>query len=133
MPKGGLLHAHLDSTVRADVLLRLALEQPSMHVRMASPSLSASTLKTVLPEFRALPEDQWTTTASITGTAYTANTWVPIQNARSNFGAELGGPNGFDRWVIDALMIDPSEAYGTHNTTAKVRRKYESLARSMNF
>lgn len=123
MPKGGLLHAHLDSTVRADVLLRLALEQPAIHVRMASPSLSASTLKTVLPEFRALPKDEWTTTVSITGAAYTASTWVPIQNARSNFGAELGGPNGFDRWVIDALMIDPSEAYGTHNTTAKVRKK----------
>lgn len=98
-----------------------------MHVRMPSASLSASTLKTVLPEFRALPKDQWTTTGSITDPAYAPNTWVPVQNARSNFGAELGGSSGFDRWVIDALMIDPSEAYGTHNTTAKVRDKELSV------
>ncbi|KAI0636429.1 Metallo-dependent hydrolase [Trametes polyzona] len=126
MPKGGLLHAHLDSTVRADVLLRLALEQPAMHVRVASSALGSGALRIILPEFRALPKSEWTNNESITASTYVANTWVPIQNARNNFGAELGGPNGFDRWVIDALMIDPSEAYGTHNTTAKIWEKFNS-------
>ncbi|KAH9848878.1 Metallo-dependent hydrolase [Lenzites betulinus] len=126
MPKGGLLHAHLDATVRADILLRLALEQPAIHVRVSSGAVSAKTLVTALPEFRALPKDEWTTAASITDTAYVQNTWVPLHNARNNFSAEFGGRIGFDRWVIDSLMIEPSEAYGTHNTTAKIWQKFAS-------
>ncbi|KAI0351477.1 Metallo-dependent hydrolase [Trametes cingulata] len=125
MPKGGLLHAHLDATVRADVLLRLALEQPAMHVRTSDP-LTPSTLKTVLPQFRALPKAEWTTSPSLTNDLYSPGSWVPIKNARDNFSLELGGPMGFDRWVIDALMINPSEAYGTHNTTAKIWEKFNS-------
>ncbi|KAI0374656.1 Metallo-dependent hydrolase [Pilatotrama ljubarskyi] len=125
MPKGGLLHAHLDATVRVDVLLRLALEQPAMHVR-TSELLTPSTLKTILPEFRALPKAEWTSTESLTESLYSPGSWVPIKNARNNFSLQLGGPMGFDRWVIDALMINPSEAYGTHNTTAKIWEKFQS-------
>ena len=120
MPKGGLLHAHLDATVRVDVLLKLALEQPAMHVRASGP-LTANNLKTVLPRFRALPKTQWTTTASLTDTQYVLDSWVPIKNARENFSKSLGGPEGFDKWVFGCLQINPSEAYGTHNTTSKVR------------
>ncbi|KAI0695871.1 Metallo-dependent hydrolase [Cerioporus squamosus] len=125
MPKGGLLHAHLDATVRADTLLGLAMKQPAIHVR-APGNLSAGNFKTVLPEFRALPEAQWTQHPSITDPSYEPNTWVPIQNARKNFSDALGGPEGFDHWVVGALMIEPAEAYGTHNSTAKIWEKFES-------
>ena len=57
MPKGGLLHAHVDATVRVDKLLKLAMEQPAMHVR-ASGVLSSSNLKAVLPHFFSLPKSQ---------------------------------------------------------------------------
>lgn len=119
MPKGGLLHAHLDATVRADVLLRLALKHPAMHVRTVG-LVSQGSLQTVLPEFRALPKQEWTQAASITDPRYVLDTWVPLQNARNNFSEGAGGIEGFDRWVISSLMINPSEAYGTHNTTSKV-------------
>ena len=119
MPKGGLLHAHLDATVRVDILLRLALQQPAMHVRVSN-CLTSSTLGAILPEFRALPKQDWTTTTSLTDPSYSPGQWVPLQNARNNFSPNMGGPEGFERWVIDALMINPSEAYGTHTTTAKV-------------
>ena len=120
MPKGGLLHAHLDATVRVDVLLKLALEHPAIHVR-APGELFATNFKAVLPEFQALPKAEWTTIASLTDTKYPPGSWVPLRNARANFAQALRGPEGFDKWVFGALMIDPSEAYGTHNTTAKVR------------
>ena len=119
MPKGGLLHAHLGATVRADVLLRLALKHNAMHVRTPG-SLSTENLKTLLPQFCALPVRERTKTVSLTDAQYVPDTWVPIQNARNNFSEALGGPDGFDRWVISSLMINPSEAYGTHNTTSKV-------------
>ncbi|KAI0658804.1 Metallo-dependent hydrolase [Cubamyces menziesii] len=125
MPKGGLLHAHLDATVRVDVLLDFAMQQPAMHVRV-SDRLTSGTLKTILPEFRALPKQDWTTAPSLTDPSYSPGDWVPLQNARNNFSPDMDGPEGFDRWVIDALMINPSEAYGTHNTTAKIWEKFQS-------
>jgi len=118
MPKGALLHAHLDATVNVPVLLDLALKQPAIHVR--SPTvLNASNLKSTLPQFEALPQHTTTNVVSLTDAKYSPDTWVPIKQAREIFDPQLGGPEGFDRWVTGALTIDPSEAYGTHNTVTK--------------
>ena len=119
MPKGALLHAHLDATVNARFLLDLALQHPFLHVRVAQP-LSAANLKTNLPEFRALPAEEFTSHASLTDAAYPVGAWVPLQNARRAFAPELGGEAGFDQWVIGSMTIDPGEAYDTYNTVEKV-------------
>ncbi|KAG6862093.1 hypothetical protein C0995_007223 [Termitomyces sp. Mi166 len=54
MPKGALLHCHLDATVNAAVLLKLALKQPALHVRVPK-QLTAATIGSLLPTFKALP------------------------------------------------------------------------------
>lgn len=123
MPKGALLHAHLDATVNSEFLLQLALKQPALHVRVSQP-ISVSNVGSILPEFRALPRDQFSSTPSVTEASYEPGTWVSIQNARAAFDSSLGGPEGFDRWVIGSLMINPTEAYHTHNTITKVQVIY---------
>ncbi|KXN92283.1 Adenosine deaminase CECR1-A [Leucoagaricus sp. SymC.cos] len=126
MPKGALLHAHLDATVDASYLLELALKEPAIHVRVPEP-LTAQNIGTTLPEFQPLPVESYNfESVSLTSSAYTANTWVSIARARETFDPSLGGPAGFDKWVIDAMMIRPSEAYGTHNTVYKIWRKFTS-------
>jgi adenosine deaminase CECR1 len=120
MPKGALLHAHLEATVNADVLLRLALQQPAIHVSTSQP-INASTIASTLPEFKALPQDQFSDGVGLTEHSYKANDWVSICKARETFDQELGGPLGFDKWVTSALTINPNEAYRTHNTVPKVR------------
>lgn len=119
MPKGALLHAHLDATVNASFLLQLALQQPAIHVRASTP-INATTISSTLPEFMALSPAHFSDGPGLTEASYTANEWVPINKARETFDAELGGPHGFDKWVIGALTINPNEAYNTHNTVAKV-------------
>lgn len=121
MPKGALLHAHLDATVNASFLLELAFKYPQIHMRITEP-LSASNFLTNPPEFRALPEAEFSRVKSLTDSSYTLNTWVSLQNTRENFLEALGGKEGFDKWVIGSMMINPSEAYGTHNTIEKVQR-----------
>jgi hypothetical protein len=120
MPKGALLHAHLDATVNAEFLWELALQQPALHVRAPGP-INLSNLGSMRPEFKALPRDQLSDTASITDASYDG-TWVSIQNAKAAFDASLGGSMGFDKWVIGSMTINPAEAYNTHNTITKVRR-----------
>ncbi|RPD64538.1 Metallo-dependent hydrolase [Lentinus tigrinus ALCF2SS1-7] len=121
MPKGALLHAHLDAMVNARVLLHIALKYPAIHVRTTE-KLTAGNVKATLPEFCPLPEREWTSVKSLTGSGYEPGTWVPLTSAREAFG--FGGPEGFDDWVVAALTINPSEAYVTHNTTDKIWKKF---------
>ncbi|KAF7294760.1 Brix domain-containing protein [Mycena indigotica] len=118
MPKGGLLHAHLDATVDAQTVLRLALQQPALHVR-TSEALTPLNIQ-ILPQFQALTEEQKThSVVALTDTGYQPNTWLALQVARDGF---LGGPTAFDAWAIGAMTINPSEAYQTHNTVDKLHR-----------
>lgn len=119
MPKGGLLHAHLDATVNSKVLLELALQQPAMHVRVDRP-INVDNIKSILPQFLPLPKAQFSALLSITDGSYTPGLWVSMRNARASFDPLLGGPEGFDSWVIDSMTINPTEAYGTHNNAWKV-------------
>lgn len=118
MPKGALLHAHLDAMVNASFLLKLGLEQPAMHIRV-SEALNPSSIRSILPEFKGLPQSHFNRASSITAIDYKPGTWVQIKRARETFELQLGGPEGFDAWVIGALMINPSEAYKTHNSVKK--------------
>ncbi|GJE96443.1 adenosine deaminase-like protein [Phanerochaete sordida] len=129
MPKGALLHAHLDATVNARVLLDLALKYPAIHVQTDA-LLTTSNLDSILPQFCPLPRSEWTEHASLTDQSYESKTWVPLSAARDTFA--FGGPEGFDRWVIGALTISPSEAYRTHNTTVKIWDKFASTFRVAN-
>ncbi|KAJ7582996.1 hypothetical protein C8J56DRAFT_956260 [Mycena floridula] len=125
MPKGGLLHCHLDAMVDVEYLLKLALAERAMHVRVSEP-ITASNIRTILPEFSPLPAHLFSKDeAGIAHAEYTPNTFVPLQIARETFDPELGGPEAFDRFVLDAITINPAEAYGTHNTNAKIWSKFE--------
>jgi adenosine deaminase CECR1 len=120
MPKGALLHAHLDATVNASYLLQLALGHSCMHIRI-NEHISASKNFSNQPEFKPLPENQFSKVKSLADPSYELQTWISLKNARDNFPDELGGKDGFDKWVIGSMAINPSEAYGTHNTIEKVK------------
>ncbi|EMD40416.1 hypothetical protein CERSUDRAFT_111019 [Gelatoporia subvermispora B] len=126
MPKGGLLHAHLDATVNARHLLKLALEQPVMHVSVSS-ALTSDNIGDVLPKFKPVPKENVSDVGSLSDLSYHPGDWIPFRAARDNFSESLGGPEGFDKWVINALMINPIEAYQTHNTTQKIWAKFTSV------
>ncbi|TFY61302.1 hypothetical protein EVJ58_g4596 [Rhodofomes roseus] len=125
MPKGALLHAHLDATVNVDVLLKLALAQPAMHVR-APARLTTSNIAATLPEFKVLSPGAFSTSSSLTDSTYIGGEWVPLYRARETFDESLEGPVGFDNWVKRALTINPSEAYGTHDSPTKIWAKFSS-------
>lgn len=123
MPKGALLHAHLDAMVNVQSLLRLALKHPNIHVR-TSGHVSLQNKGTILPEFRPLGSIRQlgADTASITDAEYAPGEWIPLAHARKAWPEYMGGESGFDKWFVDALRISPAEAYHTHNTTVKVQQ-----------
>lgn len=119
MPKGALLHAHLDAMVDRRFLLDVSLKLPLVHIRVPT-RVTAENLSLVLPEFLALPESECTSAASLTSVDYEPGTWVNIKTAREAFEPTLGGPAGFDAWLLGTVTINPAEAYGTHNSVLKV-------------
>ena len=127
MPKGGLLHSHLDATVNTRLLLKLGLAQPAMHIRVPE-KLTASNLQTVPLEFLALPEHlRSKDKLGLTHEDYVPSTWIQLQVARETFDPKFGGPAGFDDWVENSLTINPAEAYGSHNTVTKVQISLSAL------
>jgi len=119
MPKGALLHAHLDLTVGARTLLDIALRHPAIHI--SSPELiTSANMAFIQPKLRPIPSNSKTSVTSLTDPAYLPNAWVPLATARERFDATLGGPDGFDRWLISKMSINPSDAYITHNNNIRI-------------
>lgn len=119
MPKGGLLHGHLDAIVDNSFLLQLGLAHPNIHIS-APTTLTPLNIKSVLPTFKVLPPDQRSTEGTLSDPGYEPGTWVNAKHARDAFGDEFGGPEGFDSWVLGWMTINPNEAYRTHNSVLKV-------------
>lgn len=119
MPKGGLLHAHLDATVNVQVLLRLLTKHDVYYIAVTNAPLLVDNLASNLPQIEVFPPEYLLTMdTSITSDSYVLGTWVPFNQARQNFA--FGGPEGFDNWLISLMTINPEEAYKTYNTSTKV-------------
>ncbi|VDB96742.1 unnamed protein product [Peniophora sp. CBMAI 1063] len=126
MPKGALLHAHLDACVDKSKLLAFAYEYPQMHIRVAR-GVTPERMADQLPTFAPLAISPFTAGSSAGMSAaqgYVGDTWVPVAEARKAFDPALGGPEGFDKWILDTQMVNPGEAYGTHNSIREIWIKF---------
>ncbi|CAE6421596.1 unnamed protein product [Rhizoctonia solani] len=123
MPKGSLLHLHMEGMGDAKFLLQTALEYPQIHIRIHSAITSDSPLP--LPQFRPLTLDmcaKYANVPSLTSLEYVPGSWVPLHKARSEFA--YGGPEAFDKWVVGTMTINPKEAYVECNTSTKIWEKF---------
>lgn len=119
MPKGGLLHGHLDAMVDNSFLLKLGLSLENLYI--SSPSvLTPENIKTILPTFKYLPPEQRSPNDTLSGPDYVLGTWIVAKSARDNFDVALGGAEGFDAWILGWIGINPNEAYQTHNSVLRV-------------
>ena len=86
MPKGALLHAHLDATVDVNFLLRRVLEQDLIYVRASAPLTTLSPTTNVLPEFSPFPKSEVKPSAvqNLTDPSYDGGC-VPVKVARESF------------------------------------------------
>ncbi|CAE6538392.1 unnamed protein product [Rhizoctonia solani] len=128
LPKGGLLHGHMDAMCDAKFLYQTALEYPQMHIRVDSAITSDSSPP--LPQFKPLAIDlcaEYTNAPSLTSSEYVPGSWVPLHKARNEFA--YGGPEGFDKWVVGTMMINPKEAYVDYNTSVKIWEKFVTTFR----
>jgi len=83
MPKGALLHAHLDATIDVNFMLNRILEQEALYVRTPAPLTALSPTANVIPEISPFPKSEVKLSAiqSLTDASYDGE-WIPVNVAR---------------------------------------------------
>lgn len=117
------LPSPLKCSIRCDAefLYRTAIQEPQLHIKVPH-VLSVSNMRATLPEFMAKPPNfKPESEVGLTDSAYAPESWISAQRARALWPESMGGPTGFDAWVIASMRLNPQEAYVEYNTSKKVR------------
>ena len=148
MPKGALLHAHMDAMVDFDFLFDVLLSEPGMHIHCAKPLSTPDAMETAPIKFRFLSstsgmlhcytfvEHQNSANAateskvSIWNSDYAPNTPVLAAHAAESF--PNGGRTGFLAWLKDRCTITNTESIEHQHGVDAVWRKFSSVFTILN-
>ncbi|KAJ5707774.1 hypothetical protein N7488_007575 [Penicillium malachiteum] len=114
MPKGSLLHAHIDAMFDIDFLLDQAFSTAGMHIAAPAPLLTPEDYETAPFMFRFSSQSHSSSDQpAIWSENYEPSTLIPLQTAASSF--PNGGEAAFRGWVKGRCMIMPEHSYHHHH------------------
>jgi adenosine deaminase CECR1 len=122
MPKGALLHCHLEAMVDLDWALDEAFKTEGVCVRADGPIVTEQQRRKTRFSFTYSKNAK--ETSSIWTEGYAADTPVPINTAASSF--PDGGKAGFIEWIRSRVSITASEHLSHHEGPNEVWRKFMS-------
>ncbi|KAI0858155.1 adenosine deaminase-related growth factor [Xylaria cubensis] len=128
MPKGALLHAHLDAMVDFDFLFAVLLETPGIHILSDRPLSDPAALEDAAVRFRFFKTAR--TEGDIWNGAYVAQTPLLLTQAADAF--PDGGRPGFLKWLYNRATISRTEAVEQHHGVDHVWRKFFTCFRVVN-
>ncbi|KUJ18130.1 adenosine deaminase family protein-like protein [Mollisia scopiformis] len=129
MPKGALLHAHMDAMVDFDYLFEVLLSEPGMHIHCMT-SLSTPAAREGAPiKFRYCKSEQGSG-GSIWSSDYKPDTPILLSKAVESF--PDGGKAGFLSWLKDRCTITNIESIEHHHGVDAVWRKFSSVFTILN-
>jgi adenosine deaminase CECR1 len=122
MPKGTLLHCHMEAMVDIDWALEEAFKTEGICVRADGPITTEGTRRKTGFSFiySKSPKDD----ASLWNDAYVANTPVSVNSAADNF--PDGGKLGFVEWIRSRVTISNTEHLSHHEGPNEIWRKFMS-------
>ena len=123
MPKGALLHCHLEAMVDLDWLFREALATDGICICSHKGGLVTSEERMELG-FSFQYTNQAQPYVNIWSEDYNPNTWVPITEAAHTF--PVGGREGFITWLKSRCSITPEESLNHHHGVNAIWRKFIS-------
>lgn len=120
MPKGAILHCHLDATVDPSWVVDKVLQVDNFHILSSAPLTTPASLFTSQLQFRILPkeadlEEEVQPRASISAQnifseTYQPGTWVPLHTAQANFPhGNVYGEDGdaFKAYLYSLITLKP--------------------------
>jgi adenosine deaminase CECR1 len=120
MPKGALLHAHMDAMVDFDFLLDVLIKTPGIHLMSDRPLSSPKALADAQLSFRfrkaALTEgDLWSE-------SYTPKTMILLTQVADAF--PDGGRAGFLKWLYGRCTLSRTDAVEQHHGVDEIWKKF---------
>ncbi|KAL3422467.1 adenosine deaminase family protein [Phlyctema vagabunda] len=128
MPKGTLLHAHMDAMVDFDYLFDVLLATPGMHIH-CSKSLSSPEAREAAPIKFVFLKNEFKE-GSIWTSEYAPDTPILLTQAADAF--PNGGRAGFISWLKDRCTITNTESIEHHHGVDAVWRKFSSVFMILN-
>jgi adenosine deaminase CECR1 len=124
MPKGCLLHAHMDAMVDFDYLFEILLAEPGMHLSSPAGNLAQASDKEVTKlSFRYRTQTTPVEKAASIWTAdYVPGTFVLLSAAADAFPA--GGRPGFVKWLKEKCIISLMDSVEQHHGVDAIWEKF---------
>jgi adenosine deaminase CECR1 len=126
MPKGTLLHCHLDATVDLDFVFDKLMTTPGMHIYCERPLDTPAVVEKQLFGF-IYSKTSSTDSKSIWTSEYTPSALIPVNDAAAAF--PNGGRAGFLKWVKDRSTITHDESLAHHGGVNDVWLKFMAAFR----
>lgn len=124
MPKGALLHAHLDAMIDIDWLVNQALTVAGLYIYSPEPLASEKALESAPIRFGYDSSSLGSTSSSIWSPSYQPSSFVPTLSAAESF--PNGGRQGFCAWMRSRLTITPQESLNHHHGLNAVWQKFQT-------
>ncbi|KAK6082146.1 adenosine deaminase family protein [Seiridium cupressi] len=128
MPKGALLHAHLDAMVDFNFLIDLLLKEPGIHIQADRPLASSQALAEapLLFRFRKTP----LTEGDIWGEGYEPGSQILLTQAADAFPGS--GRAGFIEWLYSRCTLSRTDAVAQHHGVDEIWQKFYGCFRVVN-
>lgn len=123
MPKGALLHAHMDATMDVDFVINQALSTEGFAMSSDRGLVDKATLDDANVVFR-YRKSTLAAGASVWTNDYQTSDFVSIKEAAASF--PNGGLGGFKVWLKDRCTITPEESLSFHCGVDHVWQKFAS-------
>lgn len=125
MPKGALLHCHLEAMVDLDWLLEELFTVGGMHIMALEPMTTPELRETTPIEFKWLRSAATTdATATMWSDTYKAEDAVPVEVAAESF--PNGGRDAFKAWLRSRVTITAEESLKHHHGPNAIWKKFTS-------
>lgn len=123
MPKGSILHAHLDAIVELDYVFDTLLSEPGMHISAPDARLGTSEARAdAVVNFRFFARDRNPSMSIWDDASYQPGEFVPLAKAADTF--PDGGREGWIRWMKSKTTISETDAVEQHHGVDHVWRKF---------
>lgn len=121
MPKGALLHCHLEAMADLDWLFDEMFNIGGIHMQADAPLVNDAAREATTVTFKWLSSPNQA--ASIWSETYTGGQMVPVETAADSF---PGGRSAFKSWLKTRTMITTEETLRHHHGPNEIWRKFTS-------